>query len=65
MEWISCKDKLPEFDGPYLCYMQEPQECGTRLHFQGVVMCSMNEWTLVSDTLKVTHWMPLPEPPKQ
>lgn len=66
MEWISVKDRLPEegvlvlrygndvkkFDVDYIITFDHPHEpyIWARL--------------LVDEYLKVTHWMPLPEPPK-
>ena len=78
--WISVKDRLPEKDGNYLCYL----ECGAvcEAAFDSTIASEgeefpFGEWVAVynSDTLgftdsyweeydAITHWMPLPEPPK-
>jgi hypothetical protein len=75
MEWISVKDRLPKmteendfgkYSKPVLCY-----------HSDGHVEdCQLNEsefvgdnpyWSYIQDwdlCETVTHWMPLPKPPK-
>ena len=61
--WISVKDRLPKDDGDYLVY--------TREEYIGLFWFDRDEkeWTEESDfpCLEgyVTHWMPLPEPPKE
>ena len=61
--WISVKDGLPKDDGDYLVY--------TREEYIGLFWFDRDEkeWTEESDfpCLEgyVTHWMPLPEPPKE
>ena len=58
MNWISVKDKLPE-----------PLEDVLVCHTCGKVTCSYKlyagDWSLESLYGPVTHWMPLPEPPKE
>jgi hypothetical protein len=78
--WISVKDRLPDKDGNYLCYL----ECGAvcQSTFDSTIASEgeefpFGEWVGVynSDTLgftdsyweehdAITHWMTLPEPPK-
>lgn len=80
-QWISVKDRLPDKDGNYLCYL----ECGDVCQsvFDSTIASEgekfpFGEWVGVynSDTLgfadsyweeydAVTHWMPMPEPPKE
>ena len=80
VKWISIKDRLPEKDGNYLCYL----ECGAvcEAAFDSTIASKgeefpFGEWVGVynSDTRDftdryweeydaITHWMPLPEPPK-
>ena len=68
MEWISIKDRLPKEGGRYWCYLEHQNDLGLS-HFQW--NCSYNENEkrfsdrYLIDGEKVTHWMPLPEPPKQ
>jgi hypothetical protein len=60
--WVSVKDRLPEKSGRYLVYAKEGERETHRtiapfhkaFHLSG----RMAYW-------KVTHWMPLPEPPKE
>ena len=79
-QWINVKDRLPDKDGNYLCYL----ECGAvcEAAFDSTIASEgeefpFGEWVGVynSDTLgftdsyweeydAITHWMPLPEPPK-
>lgn len=60
MEWISVEDRLPEKSGEYLTYCGEYD--GTSiLNFE--VMKTKGKWK--TKWKEVTHWMPLPEPPKE
>lgn len=61
MEWISVKDKLPEKQTRVLLF----DNCGF-----GILTGRIGSagWYLEGDLDKyanVTHWMPLPEPPKE
>lgn len=58
-EWISVKDRLPEDDSHVICCTVTKK--GTKniiigYYMDGAWRCGMNS--------NVTHWMPLPEPPK-
>lgn len=54
-EWISVEDRLPERKGSYLVYIpNEPLIC---------CMYYDCDASVYGDN-GVTHWMPLPEPPK-
>lgn len=67
MKWISVKDQLPPKDtaAMYLVYLipknfgDAPYEIGIFIH---------GEWQLFKKlrtySISPTHWMPLPEPPK-
>ena len=74
-EWISAKDRLPEENDNYLVCCDDsgcPMDEGI-WYQSGVVVCAeyykggwtwcegSHEWSL--DGI-VTHWMPLPQPPK-
>lgn len=79
-KWISVKDKLPEEDGDYLVainYFGNHQSINVRSFAKAGE--TVNEYDLVGEknvwyrydseygyisTDSVTHWMPLPEPPK-
>lgn len=56
--WISVKDRLPERDGDYIC-------CEDDIMAIFVACYSASGWQrpLYRD-ITVTHWKPLPEPPK-
>lgn len=60
-EWISVKDRLPDANESVLCYFHYGP------NFPAVI-CE-NEYIgsgmWMADGSKVTHWMPLPEPPKE
>lgn len=64
-QWIPVSERLPEKYGKYLCryvfggsaeypHMEAISYYPTMTRFQGEGSCGM----------RVTHWMPLPEPPK-
>lgn len=71
MEWISVKEKLPEYksgayqivivsgieDGQRYVYYAEIYTHGKTETAEGIF--SVPGWS----TMNVTHWMPLPEPP--
>lgn len=61
-QWISVKDRLPEDNSDVLAYMQNSIE--SRIF----PACYHKGWweDCIWNTrcLSVTHWMPLPEPPK-
>ena len=68
MEWISVKDRLPEDYNNYdymLCYFEGWDD----MFFQRTLEYDIEEkeWSDHEGNVynKVTHWMPLPEPPKQ
>lgn len=74
MEWISVEDRLPEQDGWYLVFA--PGYWGKRQSY-GIdgMACSnfkhnyKDHWGIERKSSRgwsgiVTHWMPLPEPPK-
>lgn len=88
MEWISVKDRLPNFEesilftnGGWICAGQYNEKTGNvyfHLSNTNVIqimnseintetcgfLCEWNPWGNI-DTEDVTHWMPLPEPPKE
>lgn len=63
MEWISVKDRLPEIDNEYIVALDFLEVKSTTMNFMSVT----NKWHTMSSldiSKRVTHWMPLPEPPK-
>lgn len=62
-KWISVEDKLPEEEGGYLVYWLSE---GFSHAWHRVSVCYFVEDRFASGSLKQpTHWMPLPEPPKE
>jgi len=61
-DWISVKDRLPENDGLYIvCKTVRGHRISFEAHWKG------NEWLSVVKNNQldyITHWQPLPEPPK-
>lgn len=55
-KWISVKDRLPNIAQPVLAYS------GEELGIGFAYLYSDGKW--YGDCGDVTHWMPLPEPPK-
>ena len=59
-KWIPVSERLPEESGEYLTY------CG---EYDGIcviyyeILKTKNKW--ITKWKEVTHWMPLPEPPKE
>ena len=65
-KWISCDDRLPETDGYYLVYGTEYDFfSGEEIPYCGILQYSLKYkvWNTKAP-IKVTHWQPLPEPPK-
>lgn len=61
-EWISVKDKLPETEGEVLAVLFG------RVYMVWYLAAKKQFETpngFVWDNKTVTHWMPLPEPPKE
>lgn len=54
--WVSCEEALPERDGYYLAYYT----FANGRHIYDIAY--YNVGSLISDC--ITHWMPLPDPPK-
>ena len=65
-EWISVKDRLPVEDGTYLVYTERGSVYASHFYtekqFRSDYIREEN-WSQ-RGKVKVTHWMPLPEPPK-
>lgn len=54
-EWISVKDNIPASCGNYLTFNGYDQK----------IQCwNENGWLNMYDAVLITHWMSLPEPPK-
>lgn len=64
-EWISVEERLPQATGKYLCAVKDKR---------GNLWTIASDWSLEMKSWfgdygeiknKVTHWMPLPDPPKE
>ena len=77
--WIPVTERFPEEDGQYVVYLKAPDEWEfsaelcyvTKLEFDKAQMLWVSDYNsynavidAVNNDYKVTHWMPLPEPPK-
>ena len=66
-EWISVKDRLPEV-GSIVLVSDNETDCHiwqyTNYSERGVAMPWMDEFGIPCKTEEITHWMPLPQPPK-
>ena len=62
-EWISVKDRLPGVNEDVWCWSNKN---GGEM-FVGYIGYLTHEWTKNGSLYigEVTHWMPLPEPPKE
>ncbi len=62
MEWISVEDRLPDTIGSYLIYRKNKE-------YNTIAWAFFNSdkmWAADNNFYEgVTHWMPLPEPPKE
>ena len=63
-EWISVKDRLPEDRGYYLVAYRDKYNESTSITLDMYVICGAGEWWANEFTHNITHWMPIPEPPK-
>lgn len=77
MEWISVKDRLPDIDKTtsnyerigVIAYGKGWSKSGYRIYERTLVRGKTDyrwkyPWDRISDE-EITHWMPLPEPPKE
>lgn len=61
-EWISVKDRLPEENGRYLCIWEDCDKKNIDcVNFRD----GFFPWEELLGERLITHWMPLPEPPKE
>lgn len=65
-EWISVKDRLPDRTmPPHDVLVYHDLNCGMFID-RAWYSHEKNKWrSVVGMNLKVTHWMPLPEPPEE
>ena len=61
-EWISVEDRLPEKGQVVLAFGKKSASTGQYRGFER----ERKFWRWKGNTIRVvTHWMPLPEPPKE
>ena len=60
-KWISVKEQLPEVEADILAYIGEGSFVVCWMTHDGYWQCP----AYLMDKDDVTHWMPLPEPPKE
>ena len=60
-EWISVDDKLPEFECSVLCYRESDDWQVVADYFYPAFWIDFSEGKIAH---AITHWQPLPEPPK-
>ena len=66
-EWISVKDRLPEYEGSYIVYTERGSVYANHFYTEkrfasGYVREA--QWSR-RGTAKVTHWQPMPQPGKE
>lgn len=59
--WISCSERLPEY-GEYVLFIRKNCEVYVGYYDEKNTWNTDYQWFIGED---VTHWMPLPEPPKE
>lgn len=65
--WISVNERMPEKDGSFMCTYKF--NSNSEMQFVGDIYYFASDkyphWQHESAGVIVTHWMPLPEPPKE
>lgn len=61
--WIPVRERLPAEGGRYWCYVEEQNSLG-KSHYQWNCSWNGDVWSDDALTGRVTHWQPLPAPPK-
>lgn len=65
-DWISVKDRLPERGGTYLCFQPLAASfCMVNTYRWSTTNNGWRGAQIGSVITGITHWMPLPEPPKE
>lgn len=71
MKWISVKDELPDFNDRVLVYNEQKRMDGINHDYRVAEIRSISKdgalWYITNNfrTTQITHWMPLPETPKE
>jgi hypothetical protein len=61
--WISVKDEMPSKEGTYLCHFDDGVIETFNYSFDDDVWGVVDYWNVITSSY-VTHWMPMPRPPK-
>ena len=67
MKWISVKDRMPDHNNEVLVYAPELDIIGPELignYFDDDETWTAYDFHETNMNAKVTHWMPLPNPPE-
>lgn len=64
-EWIPVMEKLPEDSGYYLVVHRNKYNGSISIAFEMYIKCKIGEWWENDYAYDVTHWMLLPEMPKE
>jgi len=62
-EWISAKDRPPEYSDDFLCFVSIPN-IGLPVYDIRILEYFSGAKIWDCDGMIVTHWMPLPDPPE-
>ena len=67
IEWISVKERLPEVNKLVLCYRYNPSQYRIGFYIGANYTEDVAAFRNTNEIFSfgVTHWMPLPEPPKE
>ena len=64
-EWVPVTERLPEDSGYYLVVHQNKYNGSISIAFEMYIKCKIGEWWENDYAYDVTHWMLLPEMPKE
>lgn len=63
--WISVKDRMPDKDSTVLIYTEAHDTYMAKIYKDGEAWPISNSCGCCGTEEKFTHWMPLPQPPKE
>ena len=67
--WVRCEDRYPDKDGLYMFYGDEyftPDHNGDVDHYKTIIVGYWSHFSpAIVGKMVITHWMLLPEPPKE